>query len=106
MVSPLRRDAERIQKALERAREIIELPFRGRARNKDSKPTLSSVWMTKTEAQRVAAQLGLHYDGIQEGIGHQFTDREVTGTTFYGNTPSEVKARLVEKRKLFRLVRP
>ncbi|MBA7557098.1 hypothetical protein ES705_49832 [subsurface metagenome] len=58
--------------------------------------------MTKTEAQRVAAQLGLHYDGIQEGIGHQFTDREVTGTTFYGNTPSEVKARLVEKRKLFK----
>ncbi len=66
------------------------------------KPTLSSARMTKTEAQRVAAQLGLHYDGIQEGIGHQFTDREVTGTTFYGNTPSEVKARLVEKRKLFK----
>jgi len=57
--------------------------------------------MTKTEAQGVAAQLGIHYDGIQEWIGHQFTDREVTGTTFYGNTPSVVKARLIEKRKLF-----
>ena len=28
-MDPLRRDAERIQKALERARETIELPFRG-----------------------------------------------------------------------------
>jgi len=57
--------------------------------------------MTETEAQRVAAKLGLHYDGIQEGVGHQFTDRGVTGTTFYGNTPSEVETRLVETRKLF-----
>jgi len=86
VIDPLRRDAERIQKAL-------ESPFSGR---------VGRAWMTKTEAQRVATQLGLHYDGIQEGIGHQFTDREVTGTTFYGNTPSEVKARLVEKRKLFK----
>jgi len=57
--------------------------------------------MTETEAQEVAAKLGLHYDGIQGGVGHQFTDREETTTTFYGNTPSEVEAKLVETRKLF-----
>ena len=84
-MDPLRRDAEKIRKALERMADRVL----------GGKPA-----MTKTEAQRVATELGLNYDGIQEGIGHQFTDR-VTTTTFYGNTPSEVETRLVETRKLF-----
>jgi len=57
--------------------------------------------ITETEARRVATELGLRYDGIQEEIGHQFTDIQVTGTTFYGNTPSEVKVQLEGKRRLW-----
>jgi len=56
--------------------------------------------MTETEARRVAAELGIRYDGIQKEIGHQFTDTQVTGTTFYGNTPTEVKVELEGKRRL------
>jgi len=61
--------------------------------------------MTETEARRVAAELGIRYDGIVEtrrGPGLQFTDTAVTGATFYVTTPSEVKARLEEKRRLFK----
>ena len=58
--------------------------------------------MTETEARRVAAELGIRYDGIQKEIGHQFTDTQVTGTTFYGNTPTEVKVELEGKRRLFK----
>jgi len=61
--------------------------------------------MTEREARRVAAELGIRYDGIQETRNApllQFTDTAVTGTTFYGNTPSEVKENLEAKRRLFK----
>lgn len=48
-----------------------------------------------------AEQLGIRYDGIQEGIGHQFTD-PVTGTTFYGDSFGETEKTLKEKRELFK----
>ncbi len=59
--------------------------------------------MNEVTAQRVAVKLGIRYDGAQEGIGSQFTDVQVTGTTFYGNTPSEVEENLEVKRRLFRV---
>lgn len=63
--------------------------------------------LTDEEARSIAKELGLRYDGIQEGFGdvptqYQFTDMAVTGTTFYGNTLRAVKANLAEKRKLFK----
>jgi len=58
--------------------------------------------MNKEEAQAIADKLGLRYDGVQEWLGHQFTDIGVTGTTFYGNTLEEIKRELVKKRKLFK----
>ncbi len=55
----------------------------------------------KKEGRKIAEQIGeIRYDEEQEGIGHQFTDI-VTGTTFYGNTLEEVRANLIEKRRLF-----
>jgi len=63
--------------------------------------------LTDEEGRSIAKELGLRYDGIQEGFGdvptqYQFTDMAVTGTTFYGNTLRAVKANLAEKRKLFK----
>jgi len=63
--------------------------------------------LTDEEARSIAKELGLRYDGIQEGFLdipdlYQFTDIAVTGTTFYGNTLRAVKANLAEKRKLFK----
>ncbi len=63
--------------------------------------------LTDEEARSIAKELGLRYDGIQEGFGdiptqYQFTDIAVTGTTFYGNTLRAVKAKLAEKRELFK----
>lgn len=49
----------------------------------------------------IARQLGIRYDGIQEGLGMQFTDAQVTGSTFYGNSLSEVKSNLGKVRKRF-----
>ena len=45
----------------------------------------------------IAKQTGLHYDGLQEGIGLQFTDIEQTGTTFNANTLVEARAELMDK---------
>ena len=56
---------------------------------------------TKEQGQIIAEQLGLRFDGIQEGIGMQFTDIDVTGTTFYARTLEDAKRKLAEKRKLF-----
>ncbi len=39
---------------------------------------------------KIADSLGIRYDGIQEGVGMQFTD-PITRSTFYGNTLEEVK---------------
>lgn len=52
------------------------------------------------EGRKIAEEVGVYYDGEQEGVGHQFTDL-VTGTTFYGNTVEEVRRKLAEKRELF-----
>ncbi len=49
----------------------------------------------------IAEQTGLRFDGVQEGIGLQFTDTAQTGTTFNANTLEEAQAKLVEKRELF-----
>ncbi len=53
-------------------------------------------------SRQIVEETGLRYDGIQEDIGMQFTDTEVTGTTFYANTIEEAKATLAEKRELFK----
>ena len=49
----------------------------------------------------IVQETGLRYDGLQEGIGLQFTDVEQTGTTFYANSLEEARTRLAEKRALF-----
>lgn len=48
----------------------------------------------------IGNELGVTYDGIQEGIGMQFTDPK-TGSTTYGNTLEEVKANLQKMRARF-----
>ena len=45
----------------------------------------------------IAGLTGTRYDGVQEGIGMQFTDL-ITGSTTYGNTLNEVRDNLVELR--------
>ena len=52
--------------------------------------------------EEIAKELGIHYDGMQEGLGMQFTDIHQTETTFYANTLEEAKVRLAEKRELFK----
>ena len=54
--------------------------------------------------REIARQLGVHYDGVQEGIGMQFTDREQTGSTFYGNSFSQARTALIKMRKSFQEV--
>lgn len=49
----------------------------------------------------IAEATGLRFDGVQPEIGMQFTDTEVTGTTFYANTLEEARTTLAEKRRLF-----
>lgn len=49
----------------------------------------------------IAEELGIHYDGVQEGIGMQFTDRAETGTTFYADTLEDARTKLADKRILF-----
>jgi hypothetical protein len=48
----------------------------------------------------IAKQLGVKFDGTQEGIGMQFTDPQ-TGSTTYGNTLEEVTANLNKMRAKF-----
>jgi len=55
--------------------------------------------ITETGAQ-IAKEVGIRYDGIQEGLGMQFTD-PVTGTTFYAQSVAEAERKLAEKRALF-----
>ena len=50
--------------------------------------------------EQIAKQLGIKYDGIQEGIGMQFTDDETYGT-FYGDSLEEVTAKLNSMRREF-----
>lgn len=50
--------------------------------------------------EAIARKLGLKYEGIQQGIGMQFTDPE-TGSTFYGNTLDEVKIGLQRLRQRY-----
>ncbi|MBA7593432.1 hypothetical protein ES703_00352 [subsurface metagenome] len=61
--------------------------------------------LTKKEGRKIAEQLGLRYDGIQDlrdkPAQYQFTDIAATGTTFYGNTLEKAKEKLIEKRQLF-----
>ena len=49
---------------------------------------------------KIADELGIKYDGIQEGVGMEFTDPE-TGSTFYGNTLEEVQKNLANMRRKF-----
>jgi len=53
-----------------------------------------------TTGEAIAKELGITYDGIQEGLGMQFTDPQ-TGSTFYGNTLDEVRANLENMRGKF-----
>ena len=48
----------------------------------------------------IADTLNIRYDGVQEGIGMQFTD-PVTDATFYADTVEHAEARLKEKREQF-----
>lgn len=56
---------------------------------------------TEPEGIAIGNKLGIAYDGIQIGIGMQFTDVAETTTTFYANTLEEARTKLVEKRELF-----
>ncbi len=56
---------------------------------------------TEPEGIAIADELGLQYDGIQEGLGMQFTDVAETGTTFYANTLEEARSNLTETRASF-----
>ena len=53
----------------------------------------------------IAFALGLKYDGMQEGIGHQYTDPQ-TGSTTYGNTFEEVQANIESMRGNFEAAVP
>jgi len=52
--------------------------------------------------EEIARELSIRYDGMQKDIGMQFTDVHQTGTTFYANTLEEARAKLAEKRELFK----
>jgi len=56
--------------------------------------------VTPPTGEAIAKELGIKYDGIQEGIGMQFTDPQ-TGSTTYGNTLEEVEARINDMREKF-----
>jgi len=51
--------------------------------------------------EKIAKELNLRYDGIQEGIGMQFTDIHGTGTTFYATSMEDAREQLRKKRRLF-----
>jgi len=55
----------------------------------------------QTAGKAIAEELGLRFDGVQPGIGMQFTDVAQTGSTFYANTLAEAKARLEVMRAEF-----
>lgn len=54
-----------------------------------------------TEGERIAKELDIRYDGIQEELGMQFTDIKDTGTSFYAKSLRGAEDKLDEKRKLF-----
>jgi len=56
--------------------------------------------MDDSNGHLIAEALGVHYDGIQEGLGMQFTDY-LTGSTTYGNSLSEVRESLARMRAKF-----
>ncbi len=55
--------------------------------------------------EQIARELGIKYDGVQEGIGMQFTDPQ-TGSTTYGNTLEEIQTKLIKMRAKFAKVTP
>ncbi len=56
---------------------------------------------TKPEGIAIADALGLQYDGIQKGLGMQFTDVAETGSTFYANTLEQARTNLSNMREAF-----
>jgi hypothetical protein len=50
--------------------------------------------------EQIASKIGARFDGIQEGIGNQFTDPK-TGSTFYGQTTEKAKLNLENMRAKF-----
>lgn len=58
------------------------------------------LWAMVYAKAEIERELGLRYDGIQEGLGMQFTDPQ-TGSTTYGNTLGEVKNKLAKMRAAF-----
>jgi len=78
---------------------------------KGNQDIVSGDFDTKEEAAKhlqliigIVRQLGVSFDGVQEGIGMQFTDSE-TGSTTYGNTLEQVKANLERIRAKFQKAR-
>lgn len=55
---------------------------------------------TTKNGVNIAKQLGVRFDGIQEGIGMQFTD-PITGSTTYGNTLEEASSNISNMRGKF-----
>lgn len=61
--------------------------------------------MDKTEGVRIARDLGIHFEDVQEGYKdvptkYQFTDPE-TGSTLHASTEGEAKSELLKMRALF-----
>jgi len=55
--------------------------------------------------EQISEELGIIYDGVQEGIGMQFTDSQTKSTT-YGNTLEEVRTNIENIRERFTAVTP
>lgn len=62
--------------------------------------TMQSSDKQRELGESIARTLGIRYDGIQMGIGMQFTDSQ-TLDTFYGQSLEEVRSKLVKIRKKF-----
>ena len=71
------------------------------ARNLQNSLRLRLLAKNRLTGPEIAKRLGIRYDGAQVGVGMQFTDTGVTGTTFYGNDLKQVKSKLMEKRELW-----
>ncbi len=61
--------------------------------------------LTDAKGREIASKTGAIYKGIQEGYGTMSDmyvfNEPTTGTTFMARTEEEVKAKLIEKRRLF-----
>ncbi len=58
------------------------------------------VGIPSATGEAIAKELGVKFNGVEEGRGMQFTDTQ-TGSTTYGNTLEEVKAKLADIRQTF-----